>query len=217
MPDIECGDDEATNAGRRKAARSSLLLRSAKVICQSGEYYCVIHDVSTDGAGLRFLHAAPPEPRVLLQLANGDTYPIERVWLGKRQAGYRFASPIVLADFVHEPSPYESRPIRLKVSADATVVEGTLAHHARLVDLSCAGAMIDCDARLPIAEHIALEFGGDTPRRAIVCWQDNAQHGVSFHQPMSVEELANTVLSLQPFTIPNPARKRTTTGIIRAA
>ena len=103
---------------RRASHRASLMLRRAKLVCQSGEYLTLIRDVSELGVGLGFLHDVPPEPRVLLKLANDMTYPVERVWTGKRQAGYRFASQVMLEEFCRENSQYQSRPLRLAFLAN---------------------------------------------------------------------------------------------------
>ena len=91
-----------TGVDARLAKRASLLLRRAKLVCQTGEYLCLIRDVSELGVGLGFLHDVPPEPRTLLQLANDRTYPIERVWTGQRQAGYRFGGSVTLEEFLRE-------------------------------------------------------------------------------------------------------------------
>ena len=55
-------------AEAREATRTSMMLRCAKVICQTGEYVAIIRDVSELGVGLSFLHRAPLEPRILLEL-----------------------------------------------------------------------------------------------------------------------------------------------------
>jgi hypothetical protein len=52
---------ELTQADPRGAARSSLMFRTAKILCESGEYVCVVRDVSATGARLRLFHAAPPD------------------------------------------------------------------------------------------------------------------------------------------------------------
>ena len=54
----------------READRSALLLRVAKLICQSGEYVCLVRDVSWTGLRLRLFHALPDERFVFLQLAQ---------------------------------------------------------------------------------------------------------------------------------------------------
>ena len=184
---------------RRASPRSSLMLRTAKVVCQSGDYVCIVRDVSPEGVGLRFLHAAPGEERILLELANSATYPVERVWAGKQQAGYRFASQIDLHEFIHEPSPYEARPVRLRVQADARLISGNQTIDAALADLSTGGAMIELGNAFGIGCILRLEIGAHLSKLAEICWVDEGRTGLSFLQPMTISELAHTALAIQPF------------------
>lgn len=183
----------------RGAPRSSLMLRMAKLVCQSGEYLCVVRDVSAEGVGLRFLHAVPPEPRIILALANGATYPVERVWSGKHQAGYRFASAIDIDAFIHEPSPFACREVRLTIRTEAKVEAGGLLHDAEVMDLSKGGAMIASAIPFAVGSRVALATKGLQRRLADVCWRKGEMHGLSFVEPMATADLAEVALLLQPF------------------
>lgn len=183
----------------RAAARSSLMLRMAKLVCQSGEYLCVVRDVSAEGVGLRFLHAVPPEPRIILTLANGATYPVERVWQGKQQAGFRFASPVEIDEFIHEPSPFASREVRLSIRTAAKVEAAGLLHDAEVKDLSKGGAMIASVIPFAVGSRVALATKGIQRRMVDVCWRRGDMHGLSFAEPMTTAELAEVALLLQPF------------------
>ena len=184
----------------RMASRNSLpMLRSAKMVCQSGEYFCIIRDLSSLGIGLRFRHDVPPEARVILQLENDATYPIERVWAGKQGAGYRFIGEIDVDEFTRAPSPYHHRPIRLRIDAKVEMVADNLSGPARLIDLSRAGAMIETSRQLTTGSRVRLELPGLAPRIADICWRKTALYGLSFGNPISIDELAQTTLVLQPF------------------
>src|SRR5690606_20786923 len=54
----------------REAPRFALLIRSAKLICDSGEYLCIIRDVSETGVRLRLFHPLPPDQLLTLELAT---------------------------------------------------------------------------------------------------------------------------------------------------
>lgn len=210
MPQSECDNlrhpgagSEVQSSEQRRAPRSSLVLRSAKIVCQTGEYASIIRDVSTDGVGIKFFHAIPPEPRVLLALANGDTYPIERVWSGKRQAGYRFAKSIDLNEFLHEPSPFESRPIRLRIDAAAEIEAGTEAFDAALLDLSCGGASVETTSRFPVGTRLRLTCEGLAARSGVIMWREKTQFGLRFDRALAVEDLAQIALTLQPIGSPD--------------
>ena len=69
----------------RDAPRFSLVIRTAKLICRSGEYPCVVRDVSATGVRVRLFDALPPDSHLALELANGERYAMERVWHGFAQ------------------------------------------------------------------------------------------------------------------------------------
>ena len=188
-----------TGVDARLAKRASLLLRRAKLVCQTGEYLCLIRDVSELGVGLGFLHDVPPEPRTLLQLANDLTYPIERVWTGQRQAGYRFGGSVTLEEFLREQTPFPSRPLRLQLSAPVRLQDGRNIHDARLVDLSCEGAKIVSAGELQVNRLVSFELPGLPPQRAQVRWAEDRRYGLKFQHPLDSEELAHCALHHQPF------------------
>lgn len=200
MAEVDTAVADATACyDARGAKRASLLLRRAKLVCQSGEYLCLIRDVSEIGVGLGFLHDVPPEPRTILQLANDLTYPVERVWTGQRQAGYRFAGEITLNEFLREQSPFPARPLRLMIPANARIQDGRNLHDARLIDLSGNGAKISSPVEFEQGRLITLEIEGLPVQLGQVRWSDGNRHGIKFQHPLDTEELAQCALHLQPF------------------
>lgn len=184
---------------KRCAHRASLALRRAKLVCQSGEYLTLLRDVSELGVGLGFMHDVPPEPRVLLKLANDMTYPVERVWTGKRQAGYRFGSQVTLDEFLRENSQYASRPLRLDFSAPMRITDGRHRYDARLLDLSSEGAKVTCAVDLQVGRMLSIDLDGMPPQLAQVRWSEGKRSGLKFHAPIDSEELATCALLHQPF------------------
>ena len=187
-------------AEQRQSHRASLLLRRAKLVCQSGEYITLIRDVCEEGIGLGFLHDVPPETRTLLQLANGMTYPVERVWAQSRQAGYRFGCKITLDEFLNENGPHPIRPLRLGMEGKVRVQDGRTVMEPTLVDLSCEGAKIVCEDDLRTNGLISFEMPGMAPQLASVRWNDGDHFGLQFQHPLSTEELAECAFTLQPFS-----------------
>ena len=181
------------------AQRAAMMLRRAKLVCQSGEYLCLIRDVSELGVGLGFAHPVPPEPRTLLQLANELTYPVERIWTGQRQAGYRFGGEITVAEFLREQSPHQARPVRLGFSAPVRIQDARRRFDARLVDLSCEGAKLAAPGDLPAGRLLTFEMDGMPVQLAQVRWSEDGRHGIRFQHPLSTEELAQCALHHQPF------------------
>lgn len=179
---------------------ASLMLRRAKLVCETGEYLCLIRDVSELGVGLGFLHDVPPEPRVLLQLANDLTYPVERIWTGKRQAGYRFGGEMTVDAFLREQTPHKPRALRLTIPGTVRIDEGRSPTDARLIDISCEGAKIASPAVYFQNRLLSFSLEGLPPQLAQVRWSENGKHGLKFQVPLDTEELALAALQLQPFT-----------------
>lgn len=177
--------------------RHALMLRGAKLVCESGEYLCIIRDVSETGVRLRLFHALPRDPQLALELANGDVYFIERIWERGDEAGFRFAAPIDVHAFISEPSPYPRRPLRLRISLDALVFTDEIAREAEVLDLSQYGACIETRRPLPIGRKIRLEAEGLPPLAANICWRSRQRHGLVFRQSFAFNELARLAGKLQ--------------------
>lgn len=202
MLDSSAGSSGAATGGTEThySRAASLLLRRAKMVCDSGEYLCLIRDVSELGVGLGFLHDVPPEKRVLLQLANDLTYPVERIWTGKRQAGYRFGGEVTVQSFLREQTPHKPRALRLTIPGTVRIDEGRSHTDARLIDISCEGAKIASPAVYAQNRLLSFSLEGLPAQLAQVRWSENGKHGLRFQIPLDSEELALCALHLQPFT-----------------
>lgn len=186
-------------ADLRAAPRSSLMLRTAKVVCQSGEYPCLVRDVSATGVGLRFFHDAPPETRIFLELANGAIHPIERAWSSGHDAGYRAASEIDVDEFIAEPSPHDHRQIRFRLERPVLVTLDGRDCRARMLDVSRTGAKLRADGEWPLQAFVRVEFAGFPVRYGHVLWRKDTNHGIVFQDAMPLGELARHLLAVQPY------------------
>ncbi len=106
----------------REAPRFSLVMRSAKLLCETGEYICVVRDISATGTKIRVFHQMPPDTHLYLELANGHRYAMERVWQEGDHAGFRFSAPIAVAEFVEEASDHPRRQLRLGIQRTALIL-----------------------------------------------------------------------------------------------
>lgn len=190
---------KAPRAERRNGIRQRLLLRSAKLRCISGEYPCVIHDVSETGAKLRLFHAHPPDSHMFLELANGTLYAIERRWIAGTFAGYRFSSRVDTDEFVHEKDPKGRRPVRLRMAHPARITSAGETSQAMLADLSQQGACIEAGRQIAIGALLRIEIPTDVPRYAHVCWRKDYRHGLAFQEALTLENFARLAFELQPF------------------
>lgn len=197
--DRDVSDQTPSFAEMRGAARSSLMCRTAKILCESGEYVCVVRDVSATGARLRLFHAPPPDAHLFLELSNGDRYAMERVWAHDDHAGFRFSCTIDIDRFIAEPGNHPRRPIRLRLQHPADVTVEGIASPAVLLDLSQQGARIEAGRKFAIEQKLWLDIEGMPPRFGCVRWREGYAHGLVLQQSLRLEELAGLALALQPF------------------
>jgi hypothetical protein len=184
---------------RAGASRQRLLMRVAKLICKSGEYPCVMLDVSETGTKLRLFHATPPETFVMIELSNGAIYPVERRWTREGTVGFRFTSPVNVTHFINESSPHSRRPARLRTRHSVQFIAGGERGHAMMINLSARGACIEAGRQLPVGSMLKVEIGGRAARFAHVCWRKDYRHGLAFQEDMALADLARLAMDLQPF------------------
>lgn len=188
---------EVDYSDRRAFPRIALMLRAAKLICEQGEYVCIVRDVSLTGTKLRVFHPLPAGKYFLLELANGDRYPIETVWQSEDHAGFRFAEPIDLARFMEEPAEHARRPIRLRIHQPVLVTANGADHAAMLVNISQQGACIDAGTELAVGQQLRLEIANLPLRFGYVRWRQNCTHGLVFQQAFRLDEFALHALAMQ--------------------
>jgi hypothetical protein len=86
-------------------------------------------------------------------------------------------------------SPYEDRRAypRVPVAMPAFLQADGERHSVQLLDLSPAGAKLDCPASLPVGTAVILDCG-TLARGAVVRWQSGGLVGVCFDAELDVRE-----------------------------
>lgn len=181
----------------RGAERFALLIRTAKLVCDGGEFFCVVRDISASGIRLKLFHALPGDPRALLELANGASYTVEKVWERQGEAGFRFTGTIDVPRFIEERSRWPRRPMRLRLAVPALITADGVAVPAALSDLSQQGAKIEVDRFLALQQKVKLDVRGLPPIVGNVCWRASPSYGLVFQQRFTFDELARMAAGLQ--------------------
>jgi PilZ domain len=197
----------------RGAQRFTLLIRTAKLICESAEFLCIIRDVSETGVRLRLFHDLPAEGRMALELSNGEVYFIERVWERDSHAGFQFAAPIDVHTFIAEVSPYPRRQPRLRLQFPAVLSAEGQASVATVRDLSPQGARIETTRFLAIGQRVKLEGDGFPAVLAKVCWRSGSDYGLVFEQVYTLETLAVLAAALQNMGGSTPPEQHRTAAV----
>lgn len=204
-------NDGSTPQRRRGQPRQRLLMRVAKLRCESGEYPCVMLDVSETGTSLRLFHEHPRDTHMYLELSNGEYYAVERRWMKDDTAGFMFSCKTEIEEFTRETHPKGRRPLRLRTALEVEFFAGGERSHAALVNFSAAGACIEAGRQVPVGSPIRIRLSEGHVRFAHVCWRREYRHGIVFQEELSLADFARLAAELQPFVAaePVPEEERT--------
>lgn len=199
VPRMEWTQPEET-ADQRGFPRFTLLIRNAKIVYPSSEFFCVIRDVSASGVRIKTFHRMPDEEPVYLEVATGERYPVVPVWQGDQIAGLRFREDQDVVGIIREEGPYPKRSLRVMLDVPAKATSLGKSSPVTIENLSQFGARLACEDRLAIEQRIILSAGNLPDIEATVRWRKGTHYGVAFRRIFRIEELAVLVAGLQ-----NPA------------
>lgn len=209
------GDDPENEAPRRDASigpvhadeemraapRFTLLIRAAKLICATGEFVCVIRDVSETGVSVRLFHRLPPSGPYELFMPGGEVYPMRDVWQQGNEAGFEFAQPIDVERLIGEAGQYPKRGLRLDLVFPITIRTLTQKCEGIVENVSQQGARFACDGLFAIEQALRIEgaefTGPRTDIRAKVRWRRDRQYGVVFDDTFTLGDFARLAARLQ--------------------
>lgn len=188
---------ESDDSGDHRAApRYALLLRTAKLIGSTGEYLCVVRDVSATGISVRTFHQLPDDA-LTLELPTGDRYPLDKVWEKEGSAGFRFGAEVDVERLIEGKGRFPKRGVRLYLNHPATLASLGGTFDAVIHNLSQQGARVECHQRLAIDQKVRLECKGLPPIRAVVRWREAKEYGLAFDDTFQFGELARIAAMLQ--------------------
>lgn len=192
--------DGGKDGEQRSAPRFTLLIRAAKLIVDdTGEFLCVVRDVSSSGIKIRLFNPLPDHASLCLEMSNGERYRIEMVWQEGEYAGFRFVDEVDIARLLDEAhGAFPKRQVRLRIQLDAILHSGGEAVRVAFQDISQQGACIDCDKWLLMNELVRVETGVLPAIYAKVRWRSHPRYGLLFEQTFKLDELAHIAAPLQP-------------------
>jgi hypothetical protein len=180
----------AGDAEQRTAARYTPLIRTAKLVGASGEYLCVVSDVSASGVSARLFHPLPRDKALCLEMPNGDQLPLETVWEREGKAGFRFACPVNLDRIVAGKSEWPKRPIRINLEMPVELSGLTGRFEAILRNISSQGAQVECESRLAIEQRLRVKGKWLPEVEAKVRWRHGQVYGLVFDSLIQFADLA---------------------------
>lgn len=175
----------------RGAPRITLTLRTAKLTTPSGEFLCLVRDVSQTGFKARLFHPLPDDDRFEFEVGNGATYAVDPVWERDSHAGFRFVDP---PDDLHallsEHGGFHRRHLRLGIHLAAWVRTGPDVRPVELDNISQSGAMIRSEIPLAVGARVTLGAPSLGEIEAQVCWRRAFAHGLVFASIFRFDEMA---------------------------
>lgn len=182
----------------REAPRVVPIIRPAKLILTSGEYLCVLRDISETGISVRLFHDLPDERTMMVEFQCGDRHEIEIVWRRADAAGFRFSRACDLARLIAGAGKHPKRPVRLSLELPVVISTGDTRESATLVNLSTQGARVEYPRRpLAISELVHIDVPGLRSLRARVRWRRADTFGVVFLETFTLESLARYAAAVQ--------------------
>ena len=192
----------------RAAPRVTLLIRPAKLTGPSGQFMCVLRDLSETGISVRFFHNCPPDERMELELETGDRHLLERVWARKLEAGFQFTAPIDMARTINESGIHPKRQLRLDLQILARIACQGRSSEALVRNISQQGARVECASDLAVAQAVRLQAEGLPEVVAKVRWRIKDQYGLIFDDRFTLGQFAQLAAMRQMPSLvvdPNPA------------
>ena len=197
---IEPSRPGALQDGREKrgAARYTLLIRAAKLICPEGEFMCIVRDASEYGVNIRLFHPLPDCGALLMEMQNGDQHELELIWQDQDRAGLRFFNDADIARIVESPSRFSKRPVRINLKGLPAVIEaGGQRVEVQLHDLSQQGAKLSSTARFAIDQRVKISGPGLPQVNAKIRWRRGDAYGLVFEDTFQFGDLARIVAMMQ--------------------
>jgi hypothetical protein len=188
---------EADGSEQRSAPRFTLLIRAAKLIGPAGEFLCVVRDASESGVSVRLFHPLPAEVSLSLEMPNGDSLPLERVWEEQGKAGFRFAGKVDIERIVECPSRFSRRAVRVNVEVPCDLLVGIRRVPGTIHNLSQQGALITTLEKLSLMQRVRIKAEGMPEITGKVRWRRNDSYGLSFEDTFQFAELAALAFELR--------------------
>jgi hypothetical protein len=173
------------------------LMRVAKLICDRGEYLCIIIKVRAAGVKLRIFNDLKPHGEMLLEAGIGQSLRVRFLHADASGATFTCDEAIDVARFIAEPTSYRKRPVRVCLRHPASVIFRKRAFSAEIVNLSCRGVCIETSASFDVGERTRLSARLLPDFDATVRWKTGNRYGLEFDNALSLAVFADRIGAIQ--------------------
>lgn len=177
---------------RRSSERHRVIFRTAKLLLEGHDSFCIMRDISSTGMKLQVFGPMDAVDVVEIEFLGGRTLRMHKRWSRADQCGFAFETPIAIADTIALPSrEYDRRAQRLRLDVPAAIqtADGAVIQ-VRLRDISLAGAGIMLEPRLKTWSELRIGIDGIGRKKASVRWWRQDFAGLHFRTPIGFNALA---------------------------
>jgi len=183
--------EDSTDSERRSNERHRVVFRTAKLLLEDHDCFCIMRDISSAGMKLQTFGPMDDIETIDIEFLGGRTLRMHKRWERDGFCGFEFEEPVDIASVIALPNgEHERRAQRLRMNFPAAIdVDGEVLQ-VRLLDISLAGAKIAVEKRLRASSQVRIAIDGIGRKRADVRWWRQDFAGLHFHAPLSFNELA---------------------------
>lgn len=186
---------EGREAGRRDDERHMTVLRVGKIVARGRQILCLIRNISSGGLMAHIFSPLDVEEALAIELKTGQVVSGKVVWTRDNKVGIAFDGKINVSEILSthvnpEDSARVSRAPRLDVHSPARVRVGARYYLIEILDISQGGAKIAPGSNVNVGDEIVVMVDGFAPWPGVVRWAKEAQAGISFNQPIPLDQLA---------------------------
>lgn len=188
---------------RRGDKRFMSVLRVGKIVSGDREELCMIRNISAGGLMAHVYAGFEPEQPVAIEIRNGHVQTGRVAWFNEMMMGVEFNERIDVLDFLATEQEsllngYIPRAPRLHTQVQGLVRRGAEYLRIRMIDISQGGAKLSTSVPLQADDDVVLTLRDLPPIQATVRWSDEDRAGLSFHEFMPFETLAQWIVERGP-------------------
>lgn len=170
------------------------LMRAAKLVGLTGEYPCVVRDVSEAGVRVRLFHPLP-EQRLALELSPGVHYFMEKTREGDGEASLASATPIDMERFL-EAARERRHPVWHRVRMPGSLRSRIVNAPVHVSALAQQGAVIETGLHMALEEVVLLGVPGLPAVNARIAERYAAGYRLLFESAFRLDQLAQLIWAM---------------------
>jgi hypothetical protein len=184
-------------AERRKEARYTLILRVAVLEQEGRSALCLVKNVSSAGAQIKFYARPVVDADCSIRVADEPPVKGRIMWLKGEIAGMVFDEELDTATLLRvqqklRPNRRRTTP-RVSVDASAVLRTGGRTCRADVCDISSLGARVRTRSALKEGDRAVVAFADMPPLNAYVRWSDGTESGLIFETPIPMPIIAHWI------------------------